>query len=66
MFGKVRGKVLGNVIHVFAEQECRVIKYAVLQQLKKENSDEKRRDRDVVYFAKSFNLPSMLSLQEND
>ena len=44
------GKVLSTVIQVFAEQECRVIKYALLQQLKKENSDEKRRDRDVIYF----------------
>jgi hypothetical protein len=45
------GKVLGTVIHVFGEQECRVIKYALLQQLKKENANEQRQDRDVVYFA---------------
>ncbi len=45
------GKVLGTVIHVFGEEECRVIKYALLQQVKKERSNEARQDRDVLYFA---------------
>eukprot|EP00339_Tiarina_fusa_P025791 CAMPEP_0117081158 /NCGR_PEP_ID=MMETSP0472-20121206/57220_1 /TAXON_ID=693140 ORGANISM="Tiarina fusus, Strain LIS" /NCGR_SAMPLE_ID=MMETSP0472 /ASSEMBLY_ACC=CAM_ASM_000603 /LENGTH=1412 /DNA_ID=CAMNT_0004809011 /DNA_START=289 /DNA_END=4525 /DNA_ORIENTATION=+ len=45
------GKVLGTVVHVFGEQECRVIKYALLQQLKKENASDQRQDRDVVFFA---------------
>lgn len=45
------GKVLGTVIHVFSEEECRVIKYAILQQTKKERADEARQDRDVLYFA---------------
>lgn len=45
------GRVLGTVIHVFGEDECRVIKYALLQQLKKEKSTEGRQDRDVNYFA---------------
>jgi hypothetical protein len=45
------GRVLCSVIHVFAEDECRVIKYAMLQQLKKEKSVEGRQDRDVNYFA---------------
>ncbi|MGK3735827.1 MAG: HEAT repeat protein, partial [Bacillariaceae sp.] len=44
------GLVLGTVIHVFGEDECRVIKYALLQQLKKEKM-EGRRDRDVNYYA---------------
>ena len=45
------GRVLGKVIHVFGEDECRVIKYALLQQLKKEKSIEGRQDRDVNYYA---------------
>lgn len=45
------GRVLCAVVHVFAEDECRVIKYAMLQQLKKEKSVEGRQDRDVNYFA---------------
>ena len=45
------GRVLSQVIHVFGEDECRVIKYALLQQMKKENSDETRRDQDVNFFA---------------
>lgn len=45
------GKVLGTVIHVFGEEECRVIKYALLQQVKKERASDARRDRDVLYFA---------------
>jgi hypothetical protein len=45
------GKVLGTVIHVFREEECRVIKYALLQQIKKERANESRQDRDVLYFA---------------
>lgn len=45
------GKVLGTVIHVFGDEECRVIKYALLQQLKKERSSDTRQDRDVVFFA---------------
>eukprot|EP00536_Pseudo-nitzschia_multiseries_P011754 jgi/Psemu1/244071/estExt_Genewise1.C_4150030 len=45
------GRVLGTVIHVFGEDECRVIKYALLQQLKKEKSTEERRDRDVNFYA---------------
>ncbi|KAL3918480.1 MAG: hypothetical protein SGILL_004214 [Bacillariaceae sp.] len=45
------GRVLCSVIHVFAEDECRVIKYAMLQQLKKEKTVEGRQDRDVNYFA---------------
>jgi HEAT repeat protein len=45
------GKVLWCVIHVFGEEECRVIKYALLQQLKKERAQEERQDRDVIYFA---------------
>jgi hypothetical protein len=45
------GKVLGTVIHVFREEECRVIKYALLQQIKKERANENRQDRDVLYFA---------------
>jgi hypothetical protein len=45
------GRVLCSVIHVFAEDECRVIKYAMLQQLKKEKTIEGRQDRDVNYFA---------------
>jgi HEAT repeat protein len=45
------GKILGTVIHVFGEEECRVIKYALLQQLKKERAKEERQDRDVIYFA---------------
>lgn len=45
------GRVLGTVIHVFGEDECRVIKYALLQQLKKEKSIEERRDRDVNFYA---------------
>ena len=44
------GLVLGTVVHVFGEDECRVIKYALLQQLKKEKM-EGRRDRDVDYYA---------------
>jgi hypothetical protein len=44
-------KVLGSVVYVFGEEECRVIKYALLQQLKKENSKDERQDRDVLYFA---------------
>jgi hypothetical protein len=46
------GKVLGNVIHVFDEEECRVVKYALLQQLKAEKGKETRQDRDVIYFGK--------------
>lgn len=45
------GKVLGTVITVFGEEECRVIKYALLQQLKKEQSTDSRQDRDVIFFA---------------
>lgn len=45
------GKVLGTVIHVFGDEECRVIKYALLQQIKKERASEARQDRDVLYFA---------------
>lgn len=45
------GRVLGSVIHVFGEDECRVIKYALLQQLKKEKSVDGRQDRDVNYYA---------------
>lgn len=45
------GKVLENVIHVFGEEECRVIKYALMQQLKKEKEKEEKEDRDVIYFA---------------
>jgi HEAT repeat protein len=45
------GKVLGTVIHVFGEEECRVIKYALLQQVKKERAGDTRQDRDVLYFA---------------
>jgi hypothetical protein len=45
------GKILGAVVHVFGEEECRVIKYALLQQLKKERAKEERQDRDVIYFA---------------
>jgi hypothetical protein len=45
------GRVLCSVIHVFAEDECRVIKYAMLQQLKKEKTVDGRQDRDVNYFA---------------
>jgi HEAT repeat protein len=45
------GRVLCSVINVFAEDECRVIKYAMLQQLKKEKTMEGRQDRDVNYFA---------------
>lgn len=45
------GKVLGTVIQAFGEEECRVIKYALLQQVKKERANEARRDRDVLYFA---------------
>jgi HEAT repeat protein len=45
------GKVLGTVIHVFGEEECRVIKYALLQQVKKERASDTRQDRDVLYFA---------------
>ncbi len=45
------GRVLSSVISVFGEDECRVIKYAMLQQMKKEKSDEKRRDRDVNFYA---------------
>lgn len=45
------GRVLGSVIHVFGEDECRVIKYALLQQLKKEKTVDGRQDRDVDYYA---------------
>ena len=45
------GRVLGVVVHVFGEEECRVIKYALQQQLKKETETEERRDSDVIYFA---------------
>eukprot|EP00934_Nitzschia_sp_Nitz4_P006150 Nitzschia sp. Nitz4//scaffold300_size22576//527//2643//NITZ4_008541-RA/size22576-processed-gene-0.19-mRNA-1//1//CDS//3329546976//6140//frame0 len=45
------GKVLGTVVHVFGEEECRVIKYALLQQMKHENATETRQDRDVIFFA---------------
>lgn len=45
------GRVLGMVISVFGEDECRVVKYALLQLLKKENADENRRDKDVEHFA---------------
>jgi len=45
------GRVLGTVIHEFGEDECRVIKYALLQQMKKEMSVESRRDRDVTFYA---------------
>mmetsp|Transcript_2577 Transcript_2577/g.2883 ORF Transcript_2577/g.2883 Transcript_2577/m.2883 type:complete len:1561 (-) Transcript_2577:84-4766(-) len=45
------GLVLGTVTHVFRDDECRVIKYALLQQLKKEKTMEGRRDRDVNYYA---------------
>mmetsp|Transcript_30134 Transcript_30134/g.64594 ORF Transcript_30134/g.64594 Transcript_30134/m.64594 type:complete len:194 (+) Transcript_30134:2-583(+) len=45
------GRVLGTVIHVFGEDECRVIKYALLQQLKKEKSTDGRSDRDVHFYA---------------
>jgi HEAT repeat protein len=45
------GRVLGKVINVFGVDECRVIKYALLQQMKKEKSDEGRRDRDVNFYA---------------
>ena len=44
------GKVLGIVVHVFGEEECRVVKYAILQQLKKERANKERQDRDVIYF----------------
>ena len=45
------GKVLGTVIHAFGEEECRVIKYALLQQVKKERANQTRQDRDVLFFA---------------
>jgi len=45
------GRVLGTVIHEFGEDECRVIKYALLQQMKKEQSGDSRRDRDVNFYA---------------
>ncbi|CAJ1959593.1 unnamed protein product [Cylindrotheca closterium] len=44
------GKVLCHVIHVFGEEECRVVKYAILQQMKKERSSSDKQDRDVIYF----------------
>jgi HEAT repeat protein len=44
------GKVLCGVIHVFGEEECRVVKYAMLQQMKKERADSDKQDRDVLYF----------------
>eukprot|EP00980_Cylindrotheca_fusiformis_P019928 scaffold7017_cov134-Cylindrotheca_fusiformis.AAC.23 len=44
------GKVLSGVIQVLGEEECRVVKYAILQQMKKERSDAEKRDRDVLYF----------------
>jgi hypothetical protein len=44
------GKVLCGVIHVFGEEECRVVKYAILQQMKKERADSDKQDRDVLYF----------------
>jgi len=45
------GRVLVSVINVFGKEECRVIKYALQQQLKKENAKEERHDRDVIFFA---------------
>lgn len=45
------GRILGKVLHVFGDDECRVIKYALLQQMKKEKSVDARQDRDVNYFA---------------
>eukprot|EP00529_Nitzschia_sp_RCC80_P006273 CAMPEP_0113467582 /NCGR_PEP_ID=MMETSP0014_2-20120614/14889_1 /TAXON_ID=2857 /ORGANISM="Nitzschia sp." /LENGTH=1581 /DNA_ID=CAMNT_0000359895 /DNA_START=545 /DNA_END=5287 /DNA_ORIENTATION=- /assembly_acc=CAM_ASM_000159 len=45
------GRVLSAVIHVFGDDECRVIKYALLQQLKKEKSTDGRQDRDVNFYA---------------
>ena len=45
------GRVLSTVVNEFGEDECRVIKYAMLQQMKKEKSIEKRRDRDVNFYA---------------
>jgi hypothetical protein len=44
------GRVLGSVIHVFDEEEGRVIKYALLQQMKAEKAKGDRKDRDVLYF----------------
>ena len=44
------GRVLSSVVHVFDEEECRVVKYALLQQMKAEKGKESRQDRDVIYF----------------
>jgi HEAT repeat protein len=44
------GNVLSGVIHVFGDEECRVVKYAILQQMKKERANNDRQDRDVIYF----------------
>lgn len=44
------GRVLLNVLHIFDESECRVIKYALLQQMKAEKAKEDRTDRDVIFY----------------
>jgi HEAT repeat protein len=44
------GRVLLNVLHIFDEAECRVIKYALLQQMKAEKAKGDRTDRDVVFY----------------
>lgn len=44
------GRVLLNVLHIFDEEECRVIKYALLQQMKAEKAKGDRTDRDVIFY----------------
>ena len=44
------GRVLCGVIHLFDDEECRVVKYAIKKQLKEEEAREAGVDRDVIYF----------------
>jgi len=45
------GKILAGVLNGFEDEECQVIMYSLLQQLKAEKSKEERQDRDVIFFA---------------
>jgi HEAT repeat protein len=44
------GRALLNVLHIFDEEECRVIKYALLQQMKAEKAKGDHTDRDVIFY----------------
>jgi len=58
------GRVMCNIIHVFGDNDLRLVTRALVQQISKERRGDQDGDRDVLYFAKKAIFRAQFRLEE--